>query len=128
MKIISGIVTVAVLAALLMAGGVLMLSSGPTEIRQQSPANADIQIAEIMAKGGYNPSSLTLKADTEGLLRITTQNTFDCSGAIIIRALNYQARLPITGITEITIPPQPAGSSITGTCGMGMYHFTLSFS
>jgi plastocyanin domain-containing protein len=56
-----------------------------------------------------------------------TTGTFDCSSTLNIPSLNYQKNLPATGVTEIEIPPQPAGSTIEGLCGMGMYKFEIAF-
>jgi hypothetical protein len=41
--------------------------------------------------------------------------------------MNYQKNLPPSGVTEIEIPPQEAGSTFEGLCGMGMYGFEIAF-
>ena len=86
------------------------------------------QVINIMAKGGYKPTSINAKADTDSVLRITTNKSYDCSSEIIIRAINYTKVLPPTGVTEVNIPAQKSGSSITGVCSMGMYQFNIKFS
>jgi plastocyanin domain-containing protein len=85
------------------------------------------QIIEVLARGGYSPRQITAKAGISSILRMSTQNTFDCSSALTVPALNYRAYLPPTGITEIPIPPQKPGTVITGLCSMGMYSFKIRF-
>jgi plastocyanin domain-containing protein len=85
------------------------------------------QIVTISAKGGYSPRVTEAKADTPTLLRVETQGTFDCSSVLAIPSMNYQKNLPPSGVTEIEIPPQEAGSTFEGLCGMGMYGFEIAF-
>jgi len=86
-----------------------------------------IQSVDITAKGGYSPELSILQADVPTLLRIHTQNTFDCSASLVISELHFDQQLPPSGKTELTIPPQPKGKKLVGRCSMGMYSFTLSF-
>jgi len=85
------------------------------------------QVIEITAKNGYSPMSSVAKANTPTTLRFTTSGTFDCSSSIVIPDLHYHTRLPMNGTTEVPVPPQAAGTELTGTCGMGMYSFTVKF-
>lgn len=105
-------------------------NSGPE--RTDNNVTAEVQeggkqILELKAKGGYSPSTITAKADTESLLKIKTQNTYDCSNFIRIPDLNFSKTLPATGETVVAIPSQKSGSQIRGTCGMGMYSFVIKF-
>lgn len=84
------------------------------------------QVIEITAKHGYSPEMSVVKANTPTILKITTTG-YDCSNALVIPDLHYQARLPVGGTTEIQVPPQPAGTELTGLCGMGMYSFKVKF-
>jgi hypothetical protein len=61
------------------------------------------------------------------LLKINTNGTFDCSSALSIPSLNYQKYLPATGETLIEVPPQESGTTLQGTCAMGMYNFSVKF-
>lgn len=54
-----------------------------------------------------------------------TNNTYDCSTALVIRSIGYRNQLPATGETEIDIGTLKKGDKIVGTCSMGMYRFTL---
>lgn len=85
------------------------------------------QIVTVTAKGGYSPRLTTAKADTPTMLRIETSGTFDCSSILTIPSMNYEKNLPPSGITEIEIPPQEAGTTVEGICSMGMYGFEIAF-
>lgn len=86
-----------------------------------------VQVIDLTAKGGYTPRSTTASADTPTILRVATNGTFDCSSALTIPSLNYAQNLPPSGTTDITIPPQPAGTKLKGMCSMGMYRFEIAF-
>jgi plastocyanin domain-containing protein len=85
------------------------------------------QIVTISAKGGYLPRISEAKADMPTILRVDTNGTFDCSASLNIPSMNYQKNLPATGVTDIEIPAQKAGSTFEGLCGMGMYRFEIAF-
>lgn len=87
----------------------------------------DKQVVELTAKGGYNPGTVTADANKPTILRVKTNNTFDCSSSLNIPSLRIRKNLPSTGTTDIEIAAQAPGTSIKGTCGMGMYNFTIKF-
>lgn len=113
--------------------GAFMLSQGKTTSQAvTAPANNVTvengkQIVTISAKGGYSPRISEAKADTPTLLRVDTNGTFDCSSSLNLPSMNYQKNLPATGVTDIEIPAQKAGSTFEGLCGMGMYKFQIAF-
>ncbi len=85
------------------------------------------QIIEISAKGGYSPRNTVAKAGLPTILRMKTNGTFDCSGALVIPAIQYQENLPMSGTTDIDLPAQTAGKTLQGLCAMGMKNFTVKF-
>ena len=85
------------------------------------------QILLMNARAGYTPNSFNAKANTESILRVTTENTFDCSATVNIPSLNIRQVLPITGITDINLGTPKQGTIIYGTCGAGLYKFTMRF-
>lgn len=87
----------------------------------------DKQIVEIKAKGGYAPAMTTAKAGVPTIIRIQTNGTFDCSTALRIPDLKYSKNLPATGTTDIEVPAQEAGTTLSALCSMGMYHFKIQF-
>jgi plastocyanin domain-containing protein len=84
------------------------------------------QTINITAKGGFEPATSIAKAGVPTVLRITTEGTYDCSSVVSIPELGVRKNLPASGVTEINIGTRPAGV-LNGTCGMGMYPFTIEF-
>ena len=124
---------IAVLIGVVFVGAAVMLSQ-KTKSDSEIPASQNNtvvadgkQVVTITAKGGYSPRQTNAKADTPTILRMQTSGTFDCSSTLNIPSLSYQKTLPATGVTEIEIQPQKAGSTIEGLCGMGMYKFEIAF-
>lgn len=113
--------------------GAFFLSSGKTTTTTNvaSANNVSVengkQIVTISAKGGYLPRISKAKADMPTTLRVSTNGTFDCSSSLNLPSMNYQKNLPATGITDIEVPSQKAGSTFEGLCGMGMYRFQIAF-
>ncbi len=85
------------------------------------------QVVEIRVKGGYTPQTSEARAAINTTLRFETSGTFDCSSSIVIPSLNIRQTLPATGSTDIEIPAQRAGTTLNGSCAMGMYHFAVVF-
>ena len=85
------------------------------------------QLVEILAKGGYSPNVISSRAGVETVLRVESRGTFDCSSSLIIPQLRIRKNLPPTGVTDIVIPAQQAGTQINGTCAMGMYNFVIKY-
>jgi len=120
-----------VAAALVSVVAVVLFTHGGTKAGDTTPTNVSSldgkQTIEISAKGGFSPRDVTAKADTPTTLKIKTSGTFDCSSSVRIPKLGYQTNLPPSGETVVDVPPQKAGSTLTGTCSMGMYSFTIRF-
>lgn len=85
------------------------------------------QVINVVAKNGYSPSKIVAKADIPSIIRIQTNNTYDCSAALVIPAINYSKFLPPSGTTDVQLLPQRAGTEILASCSMGMYGFTIEF-
>lgn len=98
-------------------------NSAGTSVTQEG----DNQVLELTAKGGYSPGTVTAEANKPTILRVKTNNTFDCSSSLNIPSLSIRKNLPSSGTTDIEIAAQAPGTSIKGTCGMGMYNFTIKF-
>lgn len=69
---------------------------------------------------GYEPDNLVIKANTPTTLNLITKNTQGCSRAITFPTLNIQKVLPLTGTTQLDLPPLAKGK-IPFSCSMGMY-------
>ncbi|MBU1039068.1 hypothetical protein KKC17_02460 [Patescibacteria group bacterium] len=86
-----------------------------------------VQYINITAKGGYYPRSLLATANQPTVLRIKTNNTFDCSTALTIPKLNYQKFLSPSAVEEINLTATQAQGTLRGVCSMGMYSFAVKF-
>ena len=114
----------------MVVGALWFVGIGDT-IPEQPGSNIRIvdgkQIITVNAKGGYRPRMTIASAGMPTTLNVATSGTFDCSAAFTIPSLNYRTMLKPSGITEIEIPPQKAGTILRGLCGMGMYNFAVQF-
>lgn len=123
------IISLLVGAALI--GGAILFSGGSGLDTTPSVDNVSIidnrQIVAINAKGGYSPRLTAAKADLPTVIRITTNGTFDCSSAFTIPSIGYRTNLPQSGVTDVDLPPQKSGTTLTGLCSMGMYSFAINF-
>lgn len=106
--------------------------NGSETVSTQPGQNVEIrdgvQYITIDAKGGYSPRVSFAQADIPTKLIVKTNGTYDCSAALVIRSVGYQKILPQTGEEIIDIGTSQAGSSVQGTCSMGMYNFVVNFS
>lgn len=86
-----------------------------------------VQYIDIQARGGYAPRTTKAKANTASVLRVTTENTYDCSSSLVVPSLDYREFLKPTGTVEIPIPADKAIGTLEGLCSMGMYRFEVVF-
>ena len=112
----------------LTAGAIWIVRAGSSA---EAPANNvsvvdGVQIVGITARGGYRPKNSIAQAGLPTLLRIKTENTFDCSRSFRIPAMNYQTILPQSGDTDIDLGTPKAGK-LDAMCAMGMYRFAVEF-
>lgn len=131
---------VALIGAILLVGAVFILSRGSARstnsvyIGRDTSANIGaaivengIQYIDITARGGYTPRITKAKADIPTVIRMKTENTFDCSTALVIPDIGFQAYLERSGVKEIAVPIEKATGTLRGTCSMGMYNFQIDF-
>lgn len=85
-----------------------------------------VQVIEIKAKGGYSPRQSVAQAGIPTVIRFVTNNTFDCSLAVIIPSMKIREFLQQTGNVDIDLGAPSAGV-LRGSCGMGMYPFEVDF-
>lgn len=126
-------IVISMLIAGVLIGGAMWLAApksdwdpnqGPTE---NVSVVEGIQYVDIKAKGGYLPRISYAQSGIPTVLRVQTNNTFDCSSALVIPSLKYRGNLAPSGVEEIELPPQEKGSSHKGLCSMGMYGFEVRF-
>ena len=125
------------LALMLVAGiGVIFFGQSNQSNEDQNRSSAQVssnvevkdgvQYVTISAKGGYSPKESTAQAGIPTMLIMKTNNTFDCSSAIVIRSIGYQKVLPQTGEEKIDLG-SPRPGTLEGLCSMGMYRFAVHF-
>lgn len=126
-------IPIVIVAVAILIAGIIILSGGSSPAQAPDAAIETVsvqdgtQLIDITVKGGYSPRRTVARADMPTILRMKTNGTFDCSSALAIPSLNYQNNLPPSGVTEIEVPPQKAGTTLQGRCSMGMYHFEVAF-
>lgn len=117
------------MAIVLLFAAVGYLASG-APVASPEAANVSIvngvQVVNLQAKGGYQPRFSTAKAGVPTIIRFATSGTFDCSSAVRIPSMNISKNLPATGTTDIDLG-SPRIGTLQGTCGMGMYPFSITF-
>jgi plastocyanin domain-containing protein len=86
-----------------------------------------VQYITITAQGGYSPRKSSAQANLPTKLIVKTDNTYDCSAALVIRSLDYRNMLPSTGETIIDVGTPKVGETLQGVCSMGMYNFAVQF-
>lgn len=126
------------IGALMLAGvlilGVFMFRDGSGKERSPRTAEAGtatiengVQYVDITARGGYSPKVVNAKAGVPTVIRMTTENSYDCSTSLVISALGYQKNLKPSGVEEIAVPQDKAQGVLKGTCSMAMYRFEIRF-
>ena len=118
------IISMAILFGGMYLGGTV---KEPTGTKDNVTISDGKQIVKILARGGYSPRISIAKADIPTILLVETKSSFDCSTALVIPAIGYSENLKSTGLVEIQITPQKAGTKIQGLCAMGMYNFRIDF-
>ncbi len=122
------IVTIGLLVGI---GVIFFGGSNNTENTLNNKQNIEIkdgiQYITIHAKGGYSPKVSLAKADIPTKLVVTTNGTYDCSVALVIKSIGYQRVLKQTGEEIIDLGLPQAGTEFRGTCSMGMYNFKINF-
>ncbi len=120
--------------ALIVGIGIIVLSdsksntgTGSTQPVQNVEIRDGIQYVTINAKGGYFPRVSSAQAGMQTKLVVKTEGTYDCSTSLVIHSVGYRKNLPQTGEEIIDIGIPEAGTSVRGTCSMGMYNFVVTF-
>lgn len=125
----------AIVGTTLLIGGALFFVRGGVEGNRMIQTSASavatiedgVQYVDITAQGGYFPRTTRAKAGVPTVIRMKTENTYDCSSALVIRDLSYEGRLQPTGVEEISVPVEKAQGTLKGMCSMAMYHFEVVF-
>lgn len=85
------------------------------------------QVIAILAKGGYAPRQTNATAGLPTIIRVSTDNSYDCSVSLAIPKLRYQRFLAASETVDIPVAAAEARGKLSGVCGMGMYSFNINF-
>jgi uncharacterized protein len=89
--------------------------------------SADGELLLYVQNSGYFPRTLKAPANKDLTLNLLTDQTYSCARDFVIPKLNFYKLLPDTGVVQVDIPPQKAGSTMFFTCSMGMYTGQIIF-
>jgi len=100
------------------------------EVKQGDTSSVTIedgkQVITILARGGYFPNKISAQSGIPTVIRMNVGNSFDCSSAVRIDAINYNQRLNPGETTDIPLGI-PEKGPLRGMCSMGMYGFQIDF-
>lgn len=130
-------IIIAIIIGAIIIGGTILFSSFSRNSQNSPDNNIDNQVQNVVlengkqiinvkAKGGYFPKITSAQAGVPTVLRINTDNTFDCSSFVRIPSLGVSKALPRSGATDFDLS-SPAPGILAVTCGMGMYSFQVNF-
>ena len=83
--------------------------------------HGDLQEISILVSGGYDPSTIRVRAGRAVRLLFDRRETNPCSEEIVIPAFGVRKFLPANATTAVEFTPTTAGS-FDFSCGMGMLH------
>jgi len=128
-----GIISAVVIASVFIGGALILTrNNGASNTAVESVVVNNVtvvdgvQIVEVTARGGYQPRRSVAKSGIPTVIRFNTKGTFDCSLSVRIPSMNISTFLPQTGSTDIDIGTGQVGT-LSGSCGMGMYPFSVDF-
>lgn len=79
------------------------------------------QIATVVVKGGYSPSTVVLKKGVPAKVNFDMQDHTACLSHVVFSSLGVNKDLTKQKITTVDIPTDKAGE-IDFACGMDMFH------
>lgn len=125
-------VSIILAIGILIAMSIIIFGNSPTLTKKEKypediKIENGIQYVTINANGGYFPRISEAQGGIPTKLIVKTENTYDCSSALVIKSINYRSMLPQNGQTEIDLGTPKSGDAFQGTCSMGMYSFTVKF-
>lgn len=83
-----------------------------------------MQSADIIVKGGYEPSLITMKPGVPITLHFDRQETGECTSHVVFSDLGLDAMLPGNAHTDVQLPALAPGD-YSFACGMNMVHGML---
>lgn len=123
-------IIISILISALIIGGTLMVvkrgGGAPIVDGANVVIENGVQIVTIDARGGYSPRRSVAKSGIPTVVRFNTSGTYDCSASVTIPELRVNKLLSSRGSTDIEIGTRETGT-LSGSCSMGMYPFSIEF-
>jgi P-type Cu+ transporter len=120
----SGIEWVVAASGIALIGAVNWWFFGESATAAATSTGQGAQEARIVVRGGYQPSTVRVKAGEKVRLRFDRQETAGCSEEIVFPAFGIKRFLPPHEETTIELQPLQPGQ-YDFTCGMSMLHGKL---
>jgi hypothetical protein len=98
-----------------------------TETTSQAVNQANQQVIEVIASGGYSPRKIEAKAGVPTVLIMKSEGAYGCERAFNIPELKISEILPENGQTQFDLGTHAKGTKLLGVCSMGMYSFQIFF-
>jgi len=122
----------ALIGAIIVVGGALLFTrAGTRNAGDASGSNVVMengtQVIEIDARAGYWPKKSNARAGVPTVIRMRSNGAFDCSSYVVVPDAKFRGSLPQSGSLDIPVPVQEKGKIMRGSCGMGMYSFSIQF-
>ncbi len=83
-----------------------------------------VQEVSVVVKGGYQPSSIVVKAHRPVRLNFTRREATPCGEEVVLPGFGKRAHLPQGKTVPIEVTPEKPGE-YEFTCGMNMYRGKL---
>ncbi len=111
---------------LVLAGKGTTAAAGSSDTVSQTTDGKQVILVTV-TNSGYSPRTITAKGGVPTIVRMNSNNALGCERSFRFPRLGITKTLPTSGATDIDINTPAIGSSLNGTCSMGMYNFTINF-
>ena len=114
--------TLALIIGLVLIGAILWWFFGKhTEAAGDAKVDGGSQVATVVVKGGYSPSTVVLKKGMPGKVQFDMKDSTACLSHVVFDKLGVDKDLTKQPVTTVDIPTDQAGE-YNFACGMDMFH------
>ncbi|HJE26463.1 cupredoxin domain-containing protein [Limosilactobacillus pontis] len=114
--------TLALIIGLVLIGAILWWFFGKhTEAAGDAKVDGGSQVATVVVKGGYSPSTVVLKKGMPGKVHFDMKDSTACLSHVVFDKLGVDKDLTKQPVTTVDIPTDQAGE-YNFACGMDMFH------
>ena len=114
--------TLALIIGLVLIGAILWwFFVKHTEAAGDAKVDGGSQVATVVVKGGYSPSTVVLKKGMPGKVHFDMKDSTACLSHVVFDKLGVDKDLTKQPVTTVDIPTDQAGE-YNFACGMDMFH------